>query len=325
MVVDAQASVGIALSPEHGGGVETLLQKADVAMYHAKATQTDVALYDERHDHHTPARLALTAELRSALDGNEVVVWYQPELDLAANRVVAMEALVRWDHPRLGTLAPGAFLRMAEQTNLIKPLTRRVMDVALAQVADWNALGLDIAVAVNISPRVLVDRDFTDQVMQALRRARVAPSQLKLEVTESALMSDPATARTVLTELDRLGVEISIDDFGTGYSSLAYLANLPVSEVKIDRSFVSHMTEGSSEQIIVSSTVTLAHQLGLRAVAEGVEGGAQLRELEALGCDAAQGNIISHALPEAEATRWLLEATREQTAMVVELALEPAA
>jgi diguanylate cyclase (GGDEF)-like protein len=306
MVVDTQASIGIALFPEHGTAVETLLQKADVAMYRAKETRSDTALYDERHDHHSPSKLALTAELRAAMEGERIVVWYQPELDLRTGEVLTVEALVRWDHPRLGILPPGSFVRMAEQTNLIRPLTHRVIEVALRQVSDWRALGLDVGVAVNISPQVLVDRSFTAHVMEALHRAQVPPGRLKLEVTESALMSDPITARTVLQELDRVGVEISIDDFGTGYSSLAYLADLPVSEVKIDRSFVSRMADGSSETIIVTSTITLAHQLGLRAIAEGVEDEAMMPELEALGCDAVQGYAISRPLSSADATRWLL-------------------
>jgi diguanylate cyclase (GGDEF)-like protein len=307
MVVDVQASVGIALFPEHGHGVETLLQKADVAMYRAKETRSNVALYDERHDHHSPAKLALTAELRTAVSGEEIVLWYQPELDLRTREVMAVEALVRWDHPRLGVLPPSSFVRMAEATNLIKPLTQRVMEVALLQVADWHAIGLELAVAVNISAQVLVDQSFTQQVVAALRRSGVLPHRLKLEVTESALMSDPVTARTVLRELEALGCEISIDDFGTGYSSLAYLADLPVSEVKIDRSFVSRMSEGSSEKIIVNSTIDLAHHLGLRAVAEGVEDWSILPELEALGCDAAQGYAISHPLAGPDATRWLMD------------------
>jgi diguanylate cyclase (GGDEF)-like protein len=307
MVVDVQASVGIALFPEHGHGVETLLQKADVAMYRAKETRSSVALYDERHDHHSPAKLALTAELRTAVASEEIVLWYQPELDLRTREVMAVEALVRWDHPRLGVLPPSSFVRMAEATNLIKPLTQRVMEVALLQIADWHAIGLDISVAVNISAQVLVDQSFTQQVVAALRRTGVAPQRLKLEVTESALMSDPVTARTVLRELEALGCEISIDDFGTGYSSLAYLADLPVSEVKIDRSFVSRMSEGSSEKIIVNSTIDLAHHLGLRAVAEGVEDWSMLAELQALGCDAAQGYAISHPLAGPDATRWLVD------------------
>jgi diguanylate cyclase (GGDEF)-like protein len=307
MVVDVQASVGIALFPEHGRGVETLLQKADVAMYRAKETRSDVALYDERHDHHSPAKLALTAELRTAVGSEEIILYYQPELDLRTREVMAVEALVRWDHPRLGVLPPSSFVRMAETTNLIKPLTQRVMEIALRQVADWHSIGLDLSVAVNISAQVLVDQSFTEQVMAALRLANVPPERLKLEVTESALMSDPVTARTVLRELDALGVEISIDDFGTGYSSLAYLADLPVSEVKIDRSFVSRMSAGSSEKIIVNSTIDLAHHLQLRAVAEGVEDWSMLPDLEALGCDAAQGYAISHPLAGEDATRWLLD------------------
>jgi diguanylate cyclase (GGDEF)-like protein len=317
MVVDVQASVGIALFPQHGRGVETLLQKADVAMYRAKETRRDVALYDERHDHHSPAKLALTAELRTAMGSEEIVLFYQPELDLATHEVMAVEALVRWDHPRLGVLPPSSFVRMAEATNLIKPLTQHVMEIAVLQLADWQAMGLDLSIAVNISPQVLVDQCFTDQVVAALQSADVPPDRLKLEVTESALMSDPVTARAVLRQLEALGVEISIDDFGTGYSSLAYLADLPVSEVKIDRSFVSRMGEGSSGQIIVNSTIDLAHHLGLRAVAEGVEDWSLLPALEQLGCDAAQGFAISHPLEAMQATRWLLDArtTRREPAL----------
>jgi diguanylate cyclase (GGDEF)-like protein len=307
IVLDVQASVGIALFPEHGTAVETLMQKADVAMYLAKETRTGVALYDERHDHHSPAKLALTAELRTAVTNGELVAWYQPELEFGTGRVLAVEALVRWEHPRLGLLGPNSFIKMAEQTNLIKPLTERVTEVALSQVAAWRTIGLDLSVAVNISPSVLVDPEFTTRVMAALERAGLPPSVLKLEVTESALMADPEVARAALRELDRNGVEISIDDFGTGYSSLAYLVDLPVSEVKIDRSFVRRMTEGSRESIIVNSTIDLAHHLGMRAVAEGVEQPHLLLELDRLGCDAAQGHAIGRPMCEPDATRWLLE------------------
>jgi diguanylate cyclase (GGDEF)-like protein len=310
IVVDAQGSVGIALFPEDGADVETLLQKADVAMYRAKGTHTDVALYDERHDHNSPARLALTAALRTAVESDGIVVWYQPELDLHSGEVTAVEALVRWEHPQLGLLTPDAFLDITELTNLITPLTKRVLDTALTQVAQWRANGLDVAVAVNVSTRVLNDAEFTNLVLTALANAGVPANRLKLEITESTLMADPATAREVLRKLDHLGIEISIDDFGTGYSSLAYLADLPVSEIKIDRSFVGRMATGSSETIIVSSTIDLAHHLGLRAIAEGVEDLALLPELRALGCDVVQGYAISRPLAAEDATRWLQAAQR---------------
>jgi diguanylate cyclase (GGDEF)-like protein len=321
MVVDTQASIGLALFPVHGAGIEILLQKADVAMYRAKETRTGVALYDERHDHHSPAKLALTVELRAALDRDEIVVWYQPMLDLRTEKVLAVEALVRWEHPHLGLLMPTSFVDMSEHTNLIKPLTQKVIELSLAQVARWRDLGFDIAVAVNISAQVLVDQDFTDRVLTALERADVPPSRLKLEVTESTLMADPVVARSVLQKLDLSGVEISIDDFGTGYSSLAYLADLPVSEVKIDQSFVGRMTEGSNETIIVNSTIDLAHHLRLRAIAEGVEDLSILPGLEALGCDAAQGYAICPPLDSGDATRWL--ESRRKTG--VERVLESAA
>jgi diguanylate cyclase (GGDEF)-like protein len=320
LVVDAQASVGIALYPDHGASVETLLQKADVAMYRAKETHIDLELYDERHDHYTPARLALTAELRAAVAGDEITVFYQPQLDLRTGEVTGVEALVRWQHPRLGLLMPGQFVRIAERSNLIKPLTRRVIQIGLAQAAQWRKLGRHMAVAVNISPQVLVDRSFTEEVLAALRRAGVPPSCLKLEVTESALMSDPTTARAVLHELDGLGVKISIDDFGTGYSSLAYLADLPVSEVKIDQSFVGRMADHRSEKIIVNSTIDLAHHLGMRAVAEGVERPELFRELHELGCDVVQGYAISRPLAGDEATAWLCR-SRELPAPIGESSL----
>ncbi len=308
IVLDTQASIGIALFPRHGTDLPALLRRADVAMYQAKQTHTGVAIYEAGYDHHSSAKLALTADLRAAIQGDQITVWYQPELDMRTGVASAVEALVRWEHPELGLLSPASFLEIAEHTNLIKPLTQKVLDTALAQVALWRRSGLDVTVAVNISTRVLIERDFANRVLQTLRRAGVPPTRLRLEVTESALMADPETARSVLQELDRFGIEISIDDFGTGYSSLAYLARLPVSEVKIDRSFVSQMASETSDAIIVSSTIDLAHHLGLRAVAEGIEHLELLPQLRALGCDAVQGYAISRPIPAPEATRWLLDA-----------------
>ena len=306
IVLDAPASVGIALFPEDGADVSTLLQKADVAMYRAKETHADATLYEERYDHHSPAKLALTADLRTAVDSDAIVVHYQPVLDLGTSQVMSVEALVRWQHPDLGLLLPASFLDIAEQTSLIKPLTQRVLETSLLQAAQWSEDGVEVAVAVNISTRVLNDPRFVQGVTRALDDANVPPARLKLEVTESTLMADPTFARSVLEELAELGVTISIDDFGTGYSSLAYLADLPVAEVKIDQSFVRRMAVGSRETIIVASTIDLAHNLGMRAVAEGVEDPGLRPQLQALGCDAAQGFAISRPLPELDATRWLV-------------------
>lgn len=307
IVIDVQVSVGIAMLPNDGTDVETLLQKADVAMYRAKETRADIALYDERHDHHSPSKLALSADLRAAIQAKQIVAWYQPELDLNTDTVFAVEALVRWPHPQRGLLSPAAFLEMAEDTNVIKPLTQHVLQVALGQLVSWDELGIDVVMAVNISTAVLIDDHFTRSVMAALEDAGVSPSRLKLEVTESTLMSDPDVTRSILHELSRTGIAISIDDYGTGYSSLAYLADLPVSEVKIDRSFVSRMGQGSKKSIIVNSTIDLAHHLGLRAVAEGVEDPTTLSRLKTLGCDAAQGYVISRPMKAEDLTHWLLE------------------
>ena len=304
-MLDAPASIGIALLPEDGADVSTLLQKADVAMYRAKETHVDSTLYEERYDHHSPAKLALTADLRKAVDSDAIVVHYQPVLDLDTSQVMSVEALVRWQHPDLGLLHPGSFLDIAEQTSLIKPLTQRVLETSLLQAAQWSQSGVEVAVAVNISTRVLDDPRFVQGVTRALEDANVPPSCLKLEVTESTLMADPALAHSVLRALADLGVTISIDDFGTGYSSLAYLAELPVDEVKIDQSFVRRMAAGSRETIIVASTIDLAHHLGMRAVAEGVEDPGLRPQLQALGCDAAQGFAISRPMPDIDATRWL--------------------
>jgi len=307
MVVETQASIGVALFPRHGDSVDLLLERADVAMYHAKETRTDVALYEERHDHHSPAKLALAVELRTALDGEseDIAVWYQPEMELRTRKVLAVEALVRWQHPELGLLMPSSFVSMAEQTSMIKPLTQRVIEISLAQLAEWRATGLDIAVAVNVSAQVLVDDDFAKQVLSALNRSGVPPNRLKLDLTESTLMVDPAAARSAVQRLDEAGIKISIDHFGTGYSSLAYLAGLAVSDLKIDQTFVRRMAEGASEAIVVSASIDLAHHLHLRAIAQGVDDASLLPELEALGCDAAQGYAVCAPLTGPDVTHWL--------------------
>jgi EAL domain-containing protein (putative c-di-GMP-specific phosphodiesterase class I) len=275
-------------------------------MYLAKDSGMPHAIYTAELDHHDTASLTLLAELPRALRNRELVLHYQPKLDVHTGMLAGIEALIRWQHPTRGLIPPIDFVPAAEKTGLIEAMTRYVLDEALGQLRRLRLLGQDITVAVNLSMRNLHDPTLPQQVAELLHKWDLSGECLTLEITESAIVSDPSGTKDIIRQLRELGVEISIDDFGTGYSSLAYLADLPVSEVKIDRSFVSRMADGSSETIIVTSTITLAHQLGLRAIAEGVEDEAMMPELEALGCDAVQGYAISRPLSSADATRWLL-------------------
>jgi diguanylate cyclase (GGDEF)-like protein len=304
VALDAEASLGIVLYPDDGTDSDTLLRRGDVAMYHAKGAQIEYARYSREHDHHSPARLGLMAELRGAIDAGRLVLHYQPKLDLRTGRVSGCEALVRWDHPDLGLLPPGTFLPMAERTSIIRPLTRRVLEQALGDCAAWHALGIEAGVAVNVSARCLLDATFPDTVRDLLAAAGVRAPTLTLEITESAIMADPALTATVLDALHRMGVGLSVDDFGTGYSSLSYLQRLPVEELKIDRSFVAAMGQETSA-VIVRSTIDLGRNLGLRVVAEGVEHEAVLGQLRELRCPVVQGFLISRPLPVLALIDWL--------------------
>jgi predicted signal transduction protein with EAL and GGDEF domain len=310
-VVDGEASIGVAVAPHDGQDIDTLLQRADVAMYRAKETHASWARYAEEHDHHSPARLALMTDLRSAIDNGQIIVHYQPVLDLAGGRVVGVEARVRWEHPDLGLLAPGAFLDMAERTSLIKPLTRRVMDTSLRQLAEWQALGLDVTMSVNISVRSLLDPEFPAQVASLLADIDIPPRLVKLEITESTIMADPPRAMSVLSRLSEMGIRLSIDDFGVGYSSLSYLKRLPVDELKIDRSFVAQMDSDEDDAFIVRSTIDLGRNLGLSVVAEGVETEAVWDELTELGCDYAQGWYLGRPMPAADLVDWMRSAAAQ--------------
>jgi diguanylate cyclase (GGDEF)-like protein len=306
-LLELDASIGTARYPDDGTDLDTLLRRADVAMYTAKARNLGHVAYSAGIDEYDPARLALVADLRRGLEAEELVLYYQPKLDLRHRHVGAVEALVRWQHPRLGLLQPSAFVEMAEHTGLIKPLTHHVLRQALRQCAAWRADGVEIQVAVNVSPRSLLDRELAETVAAALEETGVAPAQLKLEITETAIMVDPDAALRVLNQLATMGVALSIDDFGTGYSSLAYLRRLPVDEVKIDRSFVENMARDDGDLAIVRSTIDLAANLGLAVVAEGVEDGETLEQLARLGCDEAQGYFIARPVPAAELAAWLTE------------------
>lgn len=298
-------SIGVALYPQHGADPMTLLRQADVAMYQAKQAKCGYAFFDSVRDHHKLQLLTLERDLRQAIENNSLELYFQPMVNIRTSKVDCAETLVRWRYPDVDLTPPDMFIHVAEQCGLIRPLTRWVLNHALEQCAQWRHSGYLFDVSVNLSVMNLHEPDFVDFVMNTLRRWEVEPSWLSLEVTESAVMSDPNHALEVLSRLDAMGVRISIDDFGTGYSSLAYLKRLPVDEIKIDRSFVIDMKLDSNDAVIVRSTIDLAHNMSLRVVAEGVENPETLRLLTSLGCDTVQGFFVSEALPYDELIRWL--------------------
>jgi len=302
--LDVEASIGVVVSGEHGTDSRLLLQRADIAMYVAKSQNLGVAIYDPAVDGHSPAKLALLGDLRRALDRGQLVLHYQPKLSISTGAVTGVEALVRWQHPERGLVSPDNFIPLAERTGLIGPLTRQVLDTALAQARAWSDAGRPLAVSVNLSARNLLDERLPAQVAELLAAHGVPAALLELEVTESAIMTEPVRARRLLQELAALGVRLSLDDFGAGYTSLGQLRSLPISELKIDRSFVLTMVEDRSNALIVQSVVDLGHNLGLTLVAEGVESASALAALAALGCDVAQGYHLSRPLPCAEFDLW---------------------
>jgi diguanylate cyclase (GGDEF)-like protein/PAS domain S-box-containing protein len=303
--VSIGASIGIALYPEHGTDVKTLLRHADVAMYVAKRGGHGHAVYKWEQDAHDPDRLSMIGELRSAIERDELILHYQPKVSLRTGRCDRVEALVRWQHPQRGLIPPDDFIPLAEQTGLIKPLTQWVIQAALRQCRAWQDSGLDIAVGVNLSMRNLHDPDLVEQISHQLEATGVRAAALKLEVTESALMTDPQRALGSLARLRAIGVEIAIDDFGTGHASLSYLKQMPVEEIKLDRSFVRDMCTDKNDYTIVRSTIELAHDLGLRVIAEGVEDQETWDLLVKLGCDLAQGYHMSRPLTDADLRHWL--------------------
>jgi diguanylate cyclase (GGDEF)-like protein len=297
------ASIGLARFPEHGATAEVLLQKADVAMYVAKSDKSGLAIYALDRDRHTDRRLSIIADLRAGLDTGQFFVEYQPVLHLATNVVQGVEALVRWQHPQQGRLEPGDFIDLAEQTGLVNPLTMFVLGQALD---DWapKAFRAPLTIAVNLSPRNLHEPQLPERILAAVHAHGVPPSQVVLEITETVIMSDPTRSTAVLTQLHDMGIRLVVDDFGTGYSSLTYLRRLPVSGLKIDRSFVLGLDRGEDE-VIVRSTIDLAHNLGLTVIAEGVESSSVFDQLLALGCDAVQGSFVSEPRSADETRTWI--------------------
>lgn len=305
-------SVGLAAFPRDGADADTLLQRADVAMYFAKGTHSGFARYDRSIDPHTPERLALVGELHEALEREEFVLHFQPQLDLVSGDVVAVEALLRWQHPERGLIPPDDFIPLVKDSALIKPLTHYVIDHALAQCRAWIDVGRHLRVAVNLTMRNLIDADFPWDVEKLLRKHQVSPDMLELEITETSILADPRRTEAALRQLAKMGIRLSIDDFGTGYSFLTHVTWLPVDEVKIDRSFVTDLSNSPDDLAVVRSTIQLARSLGKEVVAEGVETEEVLLELEQLGCHLAQGYHVSRPLPIAALDEWLAtKATRK--------------
>ncbi|TMD61150.1 MAG: EAL domain-containing protein [Chloroflexi bacterium] len=300
-----EASMGIVIYPQHGEDGDTLLRRADIAMYVAKRAGSSAVEYDPASDEHTPARLALLGELGAAIERGELVLHFHPEVSLRTGKVVAMEALVRWRHPERGLIPPDEFIPIAERSGLMKPLTLWVLRHALAECATWQAAGLALGVAVNLSPRSLVDPELPQMVGALLDASRVSPLWLSLEITESVLMTDPKRATETLARLRRMGARLSIDDFGTGYSSLGYLHELAVHQVKIDKSFVKGVRIDRGSAAIVRATVELGHNLGFEVVAEGVEDEATTELLGRVGCDLIQGYYVAMPMPADEVLGWI--------------------
>ncbi|MFI6104113.1 putative bifunctional diguanylate cyclase/phosphodiesterase [Streptomyces sp. NPDC051310] len=299
-----EASAGVAVFPDHATDAEGLLQRADVAMYQAKRDRTGVEVYESKRDSNTPDRLGLLGDLRRALDAGDVELHYQPKVGFDGH-VAGLEALVRWVHPERGRVPPDEFIAIAETSGLMPHLTEYVLETALGQVAKWRAQGLEVPVAVNVSPRDVHSPGFAGAVAARLARHGVPAGALQLEITEHVLLEDPQRAADTLAGLTGHGVKMSLDDFGTGYSSLVHLRRLPVSELKIDRSFVARLAVDTEDAEIVRCTVDLAHSLGLLVVAEGVEDDETWERLRDLGCDAVQGWLVAAAMPPAETTAWL--------------------
>ncbi|WP_455209921.1 putative bifunctional diguanylate cyclase/phosphodiesterase [Kaarinaea lacus] len=299
------ASIGIADYPEHGTDVSTLLQRADVAMYVAKRNKLGVAVYDKKDDEYSVGRLSLMSDLRQAIENDVLDLHFQPKFDMYSGTVIGAEALLRWDHATYGSIPPDQIVTLSEQTGLIDSLSYWVLSNAIKQCSIWRTQGLDFSVAVNLSVYNLKDPALVDHIKSLLSEHNMPHDALMLEITESAMMANPMQSMETLSQIDSMGVQLAIDDFGTGFSSLAYLKQLPVDELKIDKSFVMDLIKDENDEMIVRSTIELAHNMGLNVVAEGVECGETYRMLQELGCDMAQGYFLSPPLKTSHMDKWL--------------------
>jgi diguanylate cyclase (GGDEF)-like protein len=298
-------SVGIAFYPTNSDSVSSLMRCADIAMYQAKQQSRDYCVYSSDSDHYTLRRLSLMMDIRHAVVNDELRLFYQPIIEIESQSVQAFEALIRWQHPTLGMLPPAEFIPLIEMTDMIMPVTSWVIETAVKQLADWKQQGCHYRISVNVSTRNLVDLGFVDYIDNCLQRYNVAGRYLEIEITESTLMADPDHARHVLQSIASLGVYISVDDYGTGYSSLAYLKSLPINTLKIDQTFISQMLISAQDEIIVKSTIQLAHNLGLDVTAEGIDDASLIQTLNELGCDKGQGYYFCKPIPVGDINAWL--------------------
>ncbi len=305
--LEIQVSIGLASFPEHGRDADTLIQKADVAMYTSKQSNSEYIVYSSDIEKNNPQKLTLMGELRRAIIENELTLCYQPKIKSSNNELHSVEALVRWNHPTYGLMPPDEFIPLAERTGLIDDLTVWVMRKSLEQCSTWKHAGFTTSMAVNLSSVCLLNPDFPDIMIGLLSSYNFPPRSLIMEITETSIIADPDRALGILNRINQLGVRLSIDDFGTGYSSLAYLKKLPVSELKIDKSFVTEMNVNPSDHTIVNATIQLGHNLGLKVVAEGVESQDIFNRLKTMGCDYQQGYFISRPLPPDELLKALTE------------------
>jgi diguanylate cyclase (GGDEF)-like protein len=323
MSVDIGASIGVAVSPRDGDDAGTLVQRADVAMYLAKADQTGVEAYRRERDGYSAERLTLVGDLKHAVQEGKLDVHYQPQVDLTDGTVIGVEALVRWEHPTRGAISPEDFICVAEHSGLIHALTRFVLGEALASFRRWRDAGHSLRVSVNLSARSLLQPNLAEDVSALLRRHQVPVGGLCLEVTESSIMADPRRAIVNLEALRALGITISVDDFGMGHSSLAYIKRLPVGEIKIDRSFVSSMLTDRSDRAIVRTIVALGENLDIPVVAEGIEDVATRDQVRAMGCAAAQGYLFARPMSNADLTNWLIPHQARRRRVPLPLASHP--
>lgn len=302
--VDLSAGFGIANFPEHTKNVELLIGRAEIAMYSAKQKQIGAVVYQSRLDVTSEENLTLSSQIKQAVEQNQLLLFLQPKIDFKTGKVLSAEALVRWMHPERGMLSPDQFIPFAEQTNNISQITHWMINESAKYIAEWQANGLDVGVAVNISARDLIDIDLPNKIADTLNKHQLYANSISLEITESSIMEDPARALDTVERIARMGIHLSIDDFGTGYSSLAYLKRLPLNELKIDRSFINNIERDHSDEMIVRSTIELGHNLGLKVVAEGIETKHVWNMLKTMGCDFGQGYLMSKPMPAANFASW---------------------